>query len=190
MKYENTYYHIDDTWQFEFVAMKKYLWGLGCDWGCGSNRLSPTVLSIDSYPHKEADLVWDILEKPFPFADNVFNFVFSSHCIEDMPTDRTQYAFDELVRITKVGGHVVLLVPDMESGRYPKWDEVFTADSLEVIRGERKIGELAGNPAHKQNFGLIALNKLVYGSKYKMEIVQADKLPHNQMTLDFVVKKL
>ena len=67
--------------------------------------------------------------------------------------------------------------------------EVFTKESPEVIRGERVIGHLAGNPGHKYNAGLTCLNEWVKNSKYTFEVVQSDTLEHNQMTLDFVVQK-
>lgn len=184
-------YHISKIEKrFEFVSVRPYLKGMGCDWGCGSNRLSKNVLSVDSYPHKEADLVIDIQKEPFPFKDNVFDFVFSSHAIEDIDPELSQSVFDELGRVIKKGGYMALLIPDIEGGRYPKFDEVFTSESPEVIRGERRIGDLVGNPAHKYNAGLTSLHDWVKNSKYNWEIVQENTLPHDQMTLDFVIKKL
>jgi hypothetical protein len=178
----------DDT-RFEFKAVDKWCIGLGLDWGCGSNRFAPTVLSVDNYPHKEADLVLDISRVSLPFVDNVFDFVFSSHAIEDVEPQYSQKVFDELARVIKVGGYMALLIPDMELHRYPYFDEVFTVESPEVISGERMIGELAGNPGHKYNAGLTCLNEWVNNSKYKFEIVQSDTLDHSQMTLDFVIQK-
>jgi len=179
-----------DDPRFEFLSVERFSRGLGLDWGCGSNRFSSTVLSVDNYPHKEADLVIDISHTNFPFKDNVFDFVFSSHAIEDVEPKYSQRVFDELTRVIKVGGYMALLIPDMERGRYPKFDELFTAESPEVIRGERQIGELCGNPGHKYNAGLTCLHDWVNNSKYKFEIVQKDTLPHSQMTLDFVIQKL
>lgn len=179
----------DDT-RFEFLAVEKWCKNLGLDWGCGSNRFAPTVLSVDSYPHKEADLVIDIQKEPLPFKDNVFDFVFSSHAIEDIEPELSQSVFDELGRIIKKGGYIALLIPDIEGGRYPKFDEIFTSESPEVVRGERRIGDLVGNPAHKYNAGLTSLHDWVKNSKYNWEIVQENTLSHDQMTLDFVIKKL
>ncbi len=176
--------------RFEFVSVEPYCRGLGLDWGAGSNRFAPTVLSVDNYPHKEADLVLDISHVSLPFVDNVFDFVFSSHAIEDVEPQYSQKVFDELARVIKVGGYMALLIPDMENGRYPKFDEVFTSESPEVIKGERSVGELCGNPGHKYDAGMTSLTTWVNNSKHKFEIVQADTLEHSQMTLDFVIKKL
>lgn len=179
----------DNDPRFEFKSVEKFCHGLGLDFGTGTNRFSPTVLGIDYYPHKDADMVWQILDKRLPFVDNVFDFVFSSHVIEDFHPDKIQYVFDELLRILKPGGYFCILGPDMDGTRYPKWDEKFTASSPEVLRGERSIGDTVGNPSHLVNWDLELCHKIKEASIYKTEIVQEDTLPHNQMTIDFVVRK-
>ncbi len=193
--------HIEETdSRPEFLMMEMYCRGLGFDFGPGTNRLSPTVLCSDWYPHKGVDLIWNCAPDPepdgiryfvpFPFTDNVFNFVFASHVIEDFHPDIIQYVFDELLRITKVGGYLITLGPDMQNGRYPKWDEVFTEGDDEVKNGCRAVGELKGNPSHRVDWGLDFCHKLMNESKYKMEIECEDTVPHTTMTIDFVVKKL
>lgn len=184
----------DNDPRTDFLYVEKYCRGLGFDFGSGSNRLAPTVLSTDWYPHDAADLIWNVVHEngwhPFPFRENRFDFVFSSHVIEDFEIHQTQNVFDELLRLVKIGGYLVIIVPDMENGRYPKWDERFTEDSPEVKSGKRQVGEICGNPAHRQDFGVKKMSELVTNSKYKLEVVQADTIPHTSMSLDFVVKKL
>lgn len=182
----------------EFLMMRRFIKGLGFEIGTGTNRLSPTVLGCDNYDHVDADMIWDcapILEgkqyfNPYPFKDGRFDFVFSSHVLEDFPPIVLQLVFDEWLRLVKKGGHLILLVPDMEGSRYPDWDEVFTEDDEEVKGGSRQAGELKGNPSHRCTMGLTLLHKLQKESKYKSEIVCEDSIPHTTMTLDFVVKKL
>lgn len=187
--------HIEETDKRpEFALMRRFFVGLGLDCGCGSNRLSPTVLSTDWYPHKEADFTWNCVahggRHPYPFQDNTFDFIFASHVLEDFELDQIQWVFDELLRMIKVGGYLVTIGPDMQNGRYPKWDEVFTESSPEVIRGERKAGEIVGNPSHRFNWGLDFCYKLKNESKYKTEVVCEDTIPHNTMSIDFVLKRL
>jgi len=174
----------------EFLAMSKYMVGLGLDIGTGTNRLSPTVLGIDNYNHVDTDMVWDCLIKPYPFKDERFDFVFSSHVIEDFAPEEIQGVFNEWLRLVKKGGYLILLVPDMENKRYPDWDEVFTETDTEVIKGERKSGELKGNPSHRCTMGMTLLTKISENCSYKNEIVQADTIDHSSMTLDFVIKKI
>ncbi len=177
----------------EFLAMDKYCRGLGFDIGCGSNRLSPTVLTTDWYPHDEADLIWNCVHEggryPFPFRENRFDFIFASHVLEDFAPDEIQWVFDEWLRMIKLNGYLVILVPDIEGGRYAGINEVFTEESPEVISGERKIGELVGNPSHRVTMGVTYMNKLVEESVHQLEVVQVDTIPHDTMTLDFIIKK-
>lgn len=184
-------YHIEESDpRPEFILMKPFLRGLGFEIGTGTNRLSPTVLGCDCYNHPDADMVWDCLTKPYPFKDGRFDFVFSSHVIEDFEPSKIQGVFDEWMRLVKVGGHLILIVPDMFGKRYPDWDERFTADHEEVKSGKRKVGELIGNPAHRCTMGLPLLNKIQSESKYKSEVVLFDTIPHTTMSLDYVVRKL
>lgn len=176
----------------EFAAMEPFLRGIGIDIGTGTNRLSPTVLGVDYYPHEDADMLWNCMEdgelRPYPFRDGRFDFVFSSHVLEDFPMDQIQDVFDEWLRLVKPGGYLVLLVPDMEGKRYPDVDEVFTNLDHEVISGERQAGELKGNPSHRITMGMTLLKMLLFVHP-ESKLVQADTLPHNQCTLDFVIKK-
>ncbi len=178
----------------EFLAMSKYIVGLGLDIGCGTNRLSPTVMTTDWYPHVDTDLIWNCVHEggryPYPFRENRFDFIFASHVLEDFAPDEIQFVFDEWLRMVKVGGYLIILVPDIEGGRYPGIDEVFTAESPEVISGERQIGELCGNPSHRVTMGVTYMNMLVNNSCHKLEAVQVDTIPHDTMTLDYVIKKL
>lgn len=185
---------VDEDPRPEFQAMAHYIAGLGLDIGCGTNRLSSSVLTTDWYPHSDTDLIWNCVHEgsryPYPFRDERFDFIFASHIIEDFAPDEIQWVFDEWLRMIKIGGHLIILVPDMENGRYPDWDEKFTSEDEEVKSGKRQIGELKGNPSHRLTMGMKCMNGLVSNSRYKLSVVQADTLPHNQMTLDFVVKRV
>lgn len=177
----------------EFLAMEKFCRGMGLDIGCGTNRLSPTVMTIDWFPHVDADLIWNCVHEggryPYPFRENRFDFIFASHVLEDFAPDEIQWVMDEWLRMIKPNGYLVILVPDIEGGRYPGIDEVFTDQDEEVKTGGRKAGELKGNPAHRVNMGITYMNKLVAESAHTLEVVQFDTIPHNTMTLDFVIKK-
>lgn len=175
----------------EFAMMEKYCRGLGLDFGSGSNRLSPTVLSIDRHGEPGVDMVWDVLKRgQLPFSDDTFDFIFTSHVLEDFEPNIVQMVFDELLRLIKKGGYLITIGPDMEGGRYPKWDEKFTAESPEVIRGERLIGDTIGNPSHLFDWGIEFCRKLKNGSRYKTVVVCEDTVPHTTCSIDFVVRKL
>ena len=185
----------------EFLMMEKYCRGLGLDVGCGTNRLSPTILTTDWYAHSHTDLIWNCAPDPketdgvryfvpYPFREDRFDFIFASHVLEDFHPDIIQHVFDELLRMIKPGGYLVTIGPDMQNGRYPKWDEVFTENDIEVKEGKRKVNELKGNPSHQYDWGLDFCYKLKNNSKYKTEVVCEDSIPHTTMSLDFVLRKL
>lgn len=178
----------------EFAAMEKYCRGLGMDTGCGTNRLSPTVLTTDWYPHTDTDLIWNCIYNgqyfPYPFREDRFDFIFASHVLEDFQPEHLQWVFDEFMRMIKPGGYFVILGPYMDGIRYPKWDEKFTDNDEEVMTGKRQVGETKGNPSHLFDWDENVCHALLKNSKYKIELVQINTLPKNQMTIDFVVRKL
>ena len=167
--------------QPEFAAVWKYCnHGLGVDIGCGTNRLSPDILAIDVFDHgvgpNNPDLIanaslmdWRERKMGAGFRDCVFDFIFSSHCLEDFRD--IEGVLKEWWRKVKVGGHLVLLLPDMEGGRYPK------------------VGEEGGNPSHRVNVGPIMFRAMFgrcIGSAG--EIVQCDTIREG-CTFDFVAQR-
>ena len=175
--------HLDDRVQWEFKCIEKYLVGHGVDVGCGTNRLSTEILSIDQQPNQEyahADIVHDCKDlncEPFNFGgheytfkENTLDFIFSSHCLEDF--ENIYEVFKNWWSKLKPNGKMLLLLPDMEGGRYPKVDDP------------------KGNPSHRTDVGKDYILKMLVdlGVIYKM--IQCDTLPHNKTcSIDFVIEK-
>lgn len=170
--------------QFEFQHIFHYLKGKGIDVGCGTNRISHFILSVDQNPDQQfahADVVHNckdldikkIVEHSgyaYDFSDNSLDFIFSSHCLEDFEDIKT--VFLSWWRKIKPGGLMVLLLPDMENGRYPR------------------VGEHGGNPSHRQNVGPKYMLDMLGNSGIKYTVLQCDTLPHDRTcTFDLVVKK-
>jgi len=174
---------INPSTREEFNAVIGYCKGLGVDVGCGTNRLSPEVLALDHYPHvakpEEAganDMVVDC--RKLPFRDNVFDFVFSSHCIEDFKPEEIPAVFFDWLRVVKKGGYLILLLPDMETKRangrtrYPR------------------VEDSDGNPSHRCNVGKNFIRQLTENRK-DVIICQEDTIDHERFfTVDIVLKKL
>lgn len=165
--------------QETFAAVWKYCEkGFGVDIGCGSNRLSPDILTIDVHDEglNGGDLIMDsaLLDwRPrggmAGFRDHCFDFIFSSHCLEDF--DDIGGVLNEWWRKIKVAGYLVLLLPDMEGGRYPK------------------VGEEGGNSSHRTNVGVEYMKSLtsrLFGDG--CEIVQCDTVTADA-TFDFVARR-
>lgn len=106
--------------------------GKGLDLGCGPWKAFPHMIGVDSqaYPGGDgANLVCDVTKLEM-FADAHFDFVYSSHTLEDQ--EDTQATLREWWRVLKVGGYLILYLPHKDF--YPN------------------IGQPGSNPAHKHDF--------------------------------------
>ncbi|MCB2188063.1 MAG: class I SAM-dependent methyltransferase [Deltaproteobacteria bacterium] len=81
--------------------------GLGLDLGCGREKVHPLAVGVDFLP-EAADLLWDI-RQGLPYADQAFDFVFSSHLLQDLPAPEAALA--EWFRVLRPGGYLVLYLP-------------------------------------------------------------------------------
>ena len=149
----------------------------GVDVGCGTCRIDDMILSIDNqsdYRYASSQIVWDCKDLEI-FADGKLDFIFSSHCLEDF--EDIPAVFTNWWRKLKPNGLMLLLLPDIEGGRYPK------------------VGAPNGNPSHRTNVGkdyiIAMLNSLQEkGLIGKYSILQCDTIPHNESnSIDFVIRK-
>ena len=79
--------------------------------GCGT-RAWPSFVNLDRLPLAGVDVVAD-LDRPLPFADGCFDEAHAEHVLEHV-TDLVR-TFEELVRVTRVGGRVFVAVPHFSS---------------------------------------------------------------------------
>jgi len=99
----------------------RYLVGDGIDIGAGQDTIGQYY---EFFPLMKSCRGWDLpdgdAELMASIADNTFDFVHSSHCLEHMLNARN--ALENWVRILKPGGHLVCLIPDedlYEQGVFP-----------------------------------------------------------------------
>lgn len=85
------------------------------DVGCGVNKFEGAI-GLDNNPRTGADVIHDLGEFPYPFADDEFDLVVSNHVVEHLPDVMGFVA--ELHRITKPGGRIRLLTPHYTN---PDW---------------------------------------------------------------------
>ncbi len=149
----------------------------GVDVGCGTSRIDPMIPSIDNQPnymYAHNQYLWDCKDLEL-FNDNKLDFIFSSHCLEDFADIPT--VFENWWKKLKADGLMLLLLPDMEGGRY------------------NKVEDVGGNPSHKTNAGKSFMHTMLEGLKEQSrikdyEIVQEDTIPHTEScSIDFVIKK-
>jgi SAM-dependent methyltransferase len=78
------------------------------DIGCGANKV-PGAVGMDINPRTAADVIHDLDDVPYPFADDQFDEVIGRHVIEHVRDPMAVMA--ELHRITRHGGLVKLVAP-------------------------------------------------------------------------------
>jgi predicted SAM-dependent methyltransferase len=78
--------------------------------GCGANRL-PGWLNTELSPR--ADEIFLDATRPFPFAANTFDYVYSEHMIEHIPYADAVHMLQECRRVLRPGGIARIVTPDM-----------------------------------------------------------------------------
>ena len=166
---------------FEYTVqfVKKYLRGVGYDMGCGScPLLEPLCLHFDISPQPlaveqvgEAFKQIDVTTYEFPYK---VDYIFSSHMVEDLETEEAIVAcLRRWCGYLKYYGNLVLLLPDMQGGRYPTVEE-------------------GGNPSHRVNVGRQFIEEVIAPALEEegMALVQVDTIPHDKCaTIDAVFVK-
>jgi len=101
--------------------MRKYLVGDGVDIG---GKPDPLSLYSELFPLMGQVRTWDMEDGDAQFmasvADDTFDFVFSSHCLEHLNDPRE--GLGNWFRVLKPGGHLVITIPDedlYEQGVWP-----------------------------------------------------------------------
>lgn len=164
-----------ETYMRKWVT-RENRWMNGIDVGCGTARISDMIVSIDQQPdyrYAHAQIVWDCSNLDL-FADQKLDFIFSSHCLEDF--EDIPKVFYRWWQKLRPDGMMLLLLPDIEGGRYPK------------------VGEPNGNPSHRTNVGKTYIRQMLEtfrkDGKLEYEMLQEDTIPHNESSsIDFVIKK-
>ena len=112
---ETTQYQSETGKHREVVA--PFCTGYGLDIGFGGDPVAPTAIRMDlPTPYANTgdapvqlggdsrDLYW--------FRDDVLDFVYSSHVLEDFDENETEPVMREWLRVLKPGGRLILLLPD------------------------------------------------------------------------------
>lgn len=122
----------------------RYTRGRGLDLGCGPQATFPHFIRVDNLKdtqlfgqHIKPDVKVDTAEDLSLFSTESMDFVFSSHLLEHIDPANVVKTLKEWLRVIKVGGYLVLYLPD--ENEYPK------------------VGEPGANPDHKWNVSWNAL---------------------------------
>ena len=94
-----------------------YCNGKGCDVGFGGDKIMKVDCDGIDFPQPytntgkdKVDIGCDVINNEIPVADNTYDYVYTSHLIEDF-TD-TKDALRKFIRVLKNGGNLILVFPD------------------------------------------------------------------------------
>ena len=168
--------NVRPSFEYNVSYVSDFLKGRGLDMGCGSCPLMVKDckhVDISPQPLCELQVGGDFIQgdavnwKPPSPVD----YIFSSHMVEDLPTEEEIIAcINGWAEHIVPGGYLVLLLPDMQGGRYWTVEE-------------------GGNPSHNVDVGRDFINK-IYSQLPDLELVQLDTIPHDKScTIDVVFRK-
>jgi predicted SAM-dependent methyltransferase len=93
--------------------------GKGCDIGFGGDKIKKNDCDgIDfekpytKVGYSKVDIPCDVINNDLPVPDNTYDYVYSSHLIEDFKN--TVDALKKFIRILKNEGHLILVFPDQQ----------------------------------------------------------------------------
>jgi SAM-dependent methyltransferase len=173
----------------------RYFRGNGIDIGAGPDPLDryselfPLISSVRAWDIKDGDA-----ELMTSCADEQFDFVHSSHCLEHMRN--ADVALKNWFRILKPGGHLLVIVPDedmYEQGIFPstfntdhKWTfTVFKTSSWS--NRSRNLVELI--PSLGETADLIKLEQLTGSYRFALPRLDQTQTPIGESAIEFIVRK-
>jgi predicted SAM-dependent methyltransferase len=93
----------------KLILGKEYL-----EVGCGPYPNKDNFINLDYEWRPGVDVCWDIVKKPYPFADNSFKGIYTEHCLEHIGLKDLEHNLKEFHRMLKSGGRLRIIVPDGE----------------------------------------------------------------------------
>lgn len=83
------------------------------DIGCGTRKVDPAAVGIDSAPGSGADVIWNLDEFPWPLEAGKFTRIHMSHIIEHLHD--VMRAMAEVHRVAAAGADVFVTTPHFSS---------------------------------------------------------------------------
>ncbi|MEO8288018.1 MAG: methyltransferase domain-containing protein [Chloroflexota bacterium] len=121
--------------------------------GAGRKKIAGAV-TLDINPRLEPDVVWDLNNFPYPFADDEFDMVVCEHVIEHLR--EVISVMEELHRVTRPGGRVLVRVPHFSSLNFntdPTHIHAFSSRSFDYL--------CLGTPFERYDYSTVRFRKLV-----------------------------
>jgi SAM-dependent methyltransferase len=169
----------------ENVYLDKYFVGKGLDIGSGDD-----LITVEQYPKATEIVGYDLIlgskdAQTLPeIADESFDFIHSSHCLEHCydPT----IALTNWLRVLKSGGYLIACFPDellYEQGQWPSrfnsdHKVSFTLRKEPVIKSSISVIDMITSIAHLTSFNQVQL--LEDGYDYKLNVAMGSPFVTDQ----------
>lgn len=135
------------------------------DIGCGTRKIEPGALGIDSFPGSGADLVWDLDRYPWPLDASQFTRIHMSHIIEHLADPMRAMA--EVHRVARDGASVFVVTPHFSSHNSyadPTHRRHLAAASFDYLTGN-DFPSFRGSPFRFEIAGL----ELTFGGNFVLD---------------------
>ncbi len=176
----------------------RYFRGFGLDIGGGSDSIAlyteffPLVRNVFVYDqgHGDAQFVANI-------ADNSFDFVYSSHCLEHLRD--AEESLKNWIRVVKPGGYLIISVPDEDLYEQGVWPSRYNPDHKIsfTISKEKSWSPVSVNVIDllgkfKADVQILAVSLLDQGYRYQAlpKGIDQTRSPMAECGIEFILRKL
>src|SRR6266545_1029475 len=182
--------------------LQRFFVGTGLDVGAGGDPLSryvplfPLLKKVETFdvPGSDATHVGDATTLA-GIADNWFDFVHSSHCLEHLADPMT--ALHNWLRVTKYGGHVIVVVPDWQMYEHETWPSQFNMDHKHCFtcapvteRWLKVWNELLSVPHLLWDLGHTVVKLELLEATYLPTVITDQTIGIGECAIEFVLRKL
>lgn len=115
---------------------ERYLVGQGLDVGCGTDRLVAPRARVDGWDLSDGDA-----QKLEGVANETYDFVYSSHCLEHLRS--IEEALANWIRVLKPGGYLYVVIPDYSLYEKEEFPSHFNGDhkhTFSIHLPRQKVG--------------------------------------------------
>lgn len=171
-----------------------YFVGHGIDIGGGPDPLGSYV---ELFPLMQSCKRWDVEDGDAQMmegvADESFDFVHSSHCLEHVVDPRI--ALDNWLRILKVGGHLICLIPDEDMYEQGVWPSTYNADHKHTFTPYKwnswsPVSVNVFDLLRRQTISVESVRRLTATHRTTKDRFDQTMTPIGESAIEFVVRKI
>lgn len=174
---------------------RRWIVGEGIDIGCGPDPLGKLK---DYFPLMTGARPWDLPDGDAMLmegvADDSYDFVHSSHCLEHL-VDPVR-ALGNWIRICKPGGHLVITIPDEDMYEQGVWPSIFNQDhkwTFTILKPQswspKSISLVQLLDLFKEEVEVLKLEKLDSGFQYDQPLRDQTLKGTSESAIEFVLRK-